>query len=386
MKQIRYKLILIIISLVFLLGCVSKNNDSYQNIPYTGTTDILFTSISFDSIAIDGSNTSLVGKWSCIEDKLVWGDFFYGSFYIYDTNFNFEKKVLSQGKGPNEIPSKKWVDYTVLKDKIFILGSSYGYHLINSKTWKKLNSSRLNFSTEETNIKDLINNPKPDNLAIYEVNYPGLNLGFLNAEEIVFSISTSHPKINAYTSRLFYDESKSIAVLNLKENKITDMLANYSPIYKEYEYIPQFSNVLFTEHKGKLLFSFEADSLIYNTNKKHSISNKFGIKGKKVSSKYPEINSTENYVNDYKIGRIKHGYYKYLKQISETGILFRGYQKDSLAKEDGLQVYRNNVLIGDVSVPKNFQVIGYIKPYYYAQIQPDDLNEEFVLFKFKLEY
>ncbi|MDO5978347.1 hypothetical protein [Flavivirga spongiicola] len=384
MKQRLYKIVYIT-AFFLLFACINKNVNSYKDVPYTGNSNISFNSISMDTISIDGSKTSLVGRWSCLDDKLIFGDFYYGSFYIYDTNFNFKNKVLSRGRGPNEIPSKKWVDYTVHDDQIFIIGSSYDYYIVNNRTWKKEKSSRLNFSNESTNIKKLFNDPKPHYLGLYEVNYPGLNLSFLNSGKLLFSISTTHPKVNAYTSRVFYDEFNTIATLDLKNNKIENMFCNYSPIYQDYEYIPQFSNVLFTKSKDELLFSFEADSLIYRAKEDNIITSKYGNKGRNISAEYPEVTTTDNYVGVYKTDRAQFGYYKYLKSIPDTGILFRGYQKDKPSKMDGLQVYRDNNLIGDVNVPIGFRIIGYIEPYYYAQLPPDDLKEEFTLFKFKLD-
>lgn len=385
MKKKIFKIICTIIPFL-LLGCIKNNESPYRAVPYIGKTNILFNSISLDTVSLDGSKTSLVGKWTCLNDKLIWGDYFYGSFYIYDTDYNFEKKVLSKGNGPNEIPAKKWVDYSINQDKIFILGSSYDYYIVNNKTWKKINSARLNFSSENMNMKELMNNPRPDQLGIYEVNYSGLNLSFLNPQEVLFSINTSHPKLNAYTSRTFYDETQSIGLLDVKNNKIKDMLGSYSPIYKKYEYIPQFSNVLFTKYNDKILYSFEADSLIYNLNKDlYGISSKFGREGENINRKYPEVKTTENYVEIYKDGRSNYGYYKYLKAISKTGVIFRGYQKDQPSNNtDGLQIYKDGILLGDVSVPKNFKIIGYIAPFYYAQISTDGFEESFTLFNFKL--
>ncbi|GAA3560972.1 hypothetical protein [Snuella lapsa] len=384
--KIKLYQIIYALSLSVFVGCGKGNVDLYKDVPYTGNTNMLINSLSLDTVSIEGSRTSLVGKWSCLDDKLIFGDFYYGSFYIYDTDFNFEKKVLSRGRGPNEIPSKKWVDYAVYDDKVFIMGSAYDYYIVNNKAWKRVKSSRLNFSNESTNIKKLRNDPKPHYLGIYEVNYPGLNLSFLNSEKLLFSISTSHPKINAYTSRVFYDEVNTIATLDLKKNKIENMFCRYSSVYKNYEFIPQFSNVLFTKSKDELLFSFEADSLIYKAKEDNIITSKYGSQGRGISAKYPEVTTAENYVGIYKTGRTKYGFYKYLKQIPETGILFRGYQKDQPSKTDGLQIYRDTKLIGDIDVPKDFEIIGYIKPYYYAQLPPDDLKEEFTLFKFKLDY
>ena len=385
MRITLYKIIFAL-SLSVCIGCGNKENvDRYEDVPYTGNTNMLINSLPLDTVSIEGSKTSLVGKWSCIDDKLIFGDFYYGSFYIYDTNLNFEKKVMSRGNGPNEIPSKKWSDYTVYDDKIFIIGGAYDYHIINNKAWKKEKSSRLQFYSKNTDIKKLSNDPKSQDIEIYEVNYSKLNLSFLNSEKLLFSISTSHPKINAFTSRTFYDKVNTIGTLDLKKNKIENMFCNYSPIYKKYEYIPQFSNVLFTKPENELFFSFEADSLIYTSKEDNVIVSKYGSKGRNISAKYPEVTSTENYLGVYKTARAKYGYYKYLKQVPETGILFRGYQKDQPSKSDGLQIYNDTRLIGDVDVPKDFKIIGYIEPYYYAQIPPDDLKEEFTLYKFKID-
>ena len=52
---------------------------------------------------------------------------------------------------------------------------------------------------------------------------------------------------------------------------------------------------------------------------------------------------------------------------------------------DGLQIYKNGVLLGDVDVPKNSHVIGYIPPFYYAAIDTDDESETITMYKFKLE-
>ena len=53
--------------------------------------------------------------------------------------------------------------------------------------------------------------------------------------------------------------------------------------------------------------------------------------------------------------------------------------------KDGLQVYSENCLIADIEVPRDFEVIGYIAPWFYARGFCNYDNEEIVIYKFKLE-
>ncbi len=51
---------------------------------------------------------------------------------------------------------------------------------------------------------------------------------------------------------------------------------------------------------------------------------------------------------------------------------------------DGLQIYRNGILIGDVDVPRHLKVMGYIAPYYYSYVVSDDEEERLYLYRFEL--
>ena len=54
-----------------------------------------------------------------------------------------------------------------------------------------------------------------------------------------------------------------------------------------------------------------------------------------------------------------------VEYVDETGLLFRSYRKGGGSVTDGLQVYRDGVLVGDVDVPLGFRMAGYVDPYYY---------------------
>ena len=61
-----------------------------------------------------------------------------------------------------------------------------------------------------------------------------------------------------------------------------------------------------------------------------------------------------------------------VEYVDETGLLFRSYRKGGGSVTDGLQVYRDGVLVGDVDVPLGFRMAGYVEPYYYSYVVPDE--------------
>ena len=69
-----------------------------------------------------------------------------------------------------------------------------------------------------------------------------------------------------------------------------------------------------------------------------------------------------------------------------TGLLFRSYKKQS-GTLDGLQIYKEGIMIADINVPKGLRVMRYIAPYYYSYIIPQlaENDDSLILYKFKME-
>ena len=82
----------------------------------------------------------------------------------------------------------------------------------------------------------------------------------------------------------------------------------------------------------------------------------------------------------------KCGYYYYLRYIPETALLFRSFHHGTPLTYDGLQVYKNQLLVAEYQVPNGFRVIGYVPPYYYAEGKPDIDKEAMVFYRFKLPF
>ena len=182
-----------------------------------------------------------------------------------------------------------------------------------------------------------------------------------------------------------YEHSYTIGMLQGNDFKLVRMICPRSPVYLEYEYLSGFKGVLFTVCDDSLFFSFEADSKIYRMDLNDEKVVAFGCAGEDMNTDYPERKSLEESDEYLWEDHQKYGHYYDLKYIPETSVLFRSFRHGSSCKEDGLQVYKNTCLVAEYKVPKEFKVIGYFPPYYYAAGETgDEEDERMVIYRFCL--
>lgn len=371
-----------------IYGCDNKANFSdYTTAQYIGEKFPEIETIKLDTIPISLDNTSGVGKWLILEKNIVFMDEVYSSMYFYDSAYNMKKRLLGRGDGPNEIQGRI-VGFASHGDKIFILGPSYDYYEVDADG-RVLKRGFLNFEDENVPIELVANNPKPNYKAIYEVEYSGLNIGYLNENEVIFSITTSHPELNAYISREFYEGSKLLGVLDLTNNKISGIYGKFSPPYAEYQYLPYYTYAPFDViSDNKFLMTFEADTMIYSFDGVDNLEYSFGNRGRDMHMDYRNVVGFEDYVTIHKEMRPRYGHFTFLRHIPALGITFRGYQKGLDQPTDGLQIYDNVRLIGDVDVPRGFRVVGFNNNIVYGTINHSPevhfSESEPVLLSFKL--
>lgn len=138
------------------------------------------------------------------------------------------------------------------------------------------------------------------------------------------------------------------------------------------------------DQNGNFYVTYEADSLIRQYDNDYNELKCFGYAGIDMDLNYKTITTLEESRKNWRNERLTKGYYNWLEYVDETGLLFRSYQKGETRSTDGLQIYKDGVLIGDVSVPKGLKVMGYIAPYYYSYVIPNEEKEFMYLYRFKL--
>ncbi|MFV2016516.1 MAG: hypothetical protein ACC656_13885, partial [Candidatus Heimdallarchaeota archaeon] len=70
--------------------------------------------------------------------------------------------------------------------------------------------------------------------------------------------------------------------------------------------------------------------------------------------------------------------------FENQGLIFRSYKKSETSKYDGLQIYKNKVLVADFEVPKNLEIKEFITPYFYSNALIDEETEKINIIRFKL--
>jgi len=369
---------------------MSKNKIHYDSICNYSKKKIIYEKLVFDTLYFDAHQSSMEGDFTIQNDSFYFGDIIASSVLIYDQDGKFITSKLQQGRGPNEILGLNQLTkgYT---DNGFIIMDEQWFIYTLDKNLNVLSNFMLRFNTSENTPKytrEYINHPDPNDIGIYEVEYAKNKLRVYDHKYLFFPIVTEHINFNAYEGRNahnYYRESSNLAKLSLENGEIEKILCNYPPVYQQYKYASNFKYILFDIAQDNLIFSFEIDSLVYQMNLQDSTILSFGNAGRGMKTQYPEFQTLEDTDEHAFTCRQNYGYYRDFTWIPETKILFRSYRKRQSPSPDGLQIYQDKCLVGDVEVPREFNVIGYIHPWYYASITPDYDNEKFIIYRFKLQ-
>jgi hypothetical protein len=366
--------LVILLFVILFESCTSNNKqEQYWDIPTKVEIDLKITQITLDTVRVNHENNSGVGSYLLYKDTLVFVDELYSTLYLFDENFNEIDRRFGRGDGPDEV-SGRIVGFTVKEGRLFALGPSYDYYILDIGLGEVMQKGSLSFDSESlNNASEVMNNPRPEYMEIYEVDYPGLQIVFLNDEEVLLNITTSHPLFNAFSHREFYDSGRVLAVLDISSGKLSGIYGRMSPIYQSWKFLPYLSSVkLDGNDENGFYLGFEADPLIYYFSAPDELKYAFGKVGKRMKVDYEQVVGTENYVQYYKELRPKYGFFTFIYHLPELNLLFRGYQRGESENEDGLQIYQGEVLIGDVDVPKGFNLIGYRNSKFYGEIKSED--------------
>lgn len=377
------KLLSIVLIAITIIGCKNHRSKEYFISPVNNKKDILFDKIKLDSIPIKRIESSYVGFIRIVSNSIYFIDQRFGWIFEFDKNGLFQRRYLGVGRGPEELNTKLIDGYLNLRDgrHIFIGAGNdchiYKNNFIKDKSFmmdKRYKRAKLGKSEY-----------RPDLPEIYTLAYEKLVLrNFGN--DLFFTVVAEHPSFNFIrTPKKYFEECRIIMKMNLNNGATEGLLGRYSPVYMANDNFKQISLTSFDiDNNGMFYVQQEADSLIYVYNQDFIIEKSFGFRGKDMDMPSRILATIDDFRMHYKEERQDKGYYDWIEYIDETGVLFRSYKKGKNSNSDGLQAYKNDVLIADFVVPKNFKVTGYISPYYYSNEYINEDTEKMIIYKFKL--
>jgi len=380
--------IYIIILLSTLIGC--KHSDKYESYFATdkfSEVNIKNFEINLDTIKLEKMESSYLGAIDYLDTIIAFVDYRFCWVYLFDLNGKLIEKKLGRGRGPNELNMQAIDGFCFLDNgnRVF-LGSSNDIH-IHDKNWKRVKDASINWKGRfKMGSGKVIKNPSPDEPGIYSLDYENLKLQSID-NTLYMPIYSEHPNFNGFTGFDYYKKGNILAELNLKTLEVERLFGRRTPELLKYKYLMHHSTFNFDiDKKNNFYIAHEIDPLIYVYNKEFKVQYAFGVAGKDMDTDYQELGTKDlkKFRQLYFKDRPQRGYYTGIKAFMDQGLVFRSYKKNGSAKNDGLQIYKDKILIKDIEVPKNFKVKKYIPPYFYSTGLIDEEKEEVKIIRFKL--
>jgi hypothetical protein len=216
----------------------------------------------------------------------------------------------------------------------------------------------------------------------YELDY-GYNgiLKVFDEHHLAIAITSSHPKFNGYfNSKFYYENSRIIALINIEKEYI-DRLIGRRPLLFLKNQLPNFDHFNYEINNNTIYLNFYPEAPIYKIDKEEDVvQSAFGIQGSEMKTDYI---ITSSYEEAYKREFEDYNKYNFYNSLYVDGhLIFRSYTKNNL-KNDGLQLYKSEVLVADINFPKGYKIIGKIDNAYYASKIVIKRKEDMVLLKLK---
>ena len=375
MRQI---LILITASLA-LFSCKSNYQGEYK---VENRRDIKYPRLVIDTIIVNIGLTALEGYSGVHEDYLYYLDQY--DCYLYKISLEGEvtEKRFGLGRGPNEIPFPGTAA-AINDNKFLILGSSAD-HLIS----KNYNDKSDAFERIWHSFHKMPEATTLEDARAYTF-FDAVILRVDN-DKLFYNIVGNGSVMEPYEqSETYYKDAHIIMEVDIFTGDMRP-IGKFSQYYidnhSKFKYL--FIPIYDIDKSGNFIVTYQADSLIYVSDREFSPIKAFGYEGKEMDKNYtPATSDMESirraYTND--ILNKEKGYYYWVKYVNETDMTFRSYKKGGQASKDGLQVYNGHTLIADVDIPEDLMVAGYIPPYYVSQMVFDLENEIMKFYRFKLE-
>lgn len=377
---------------MFCFSCAKKqgvNCADYYNVPHhiNKTDTKLATKLTLIPIAIDSTiECSYVGNFWIMNDTLCFSDQYYGLVYKIRTDGTIVDQQVGRGKGPNEVIS---FDYSIpFNDNYLLVASSNSSIYTFSNGGQKISETRIDWKVSRAEASEIIHNPNPADRKGYEFDF-GIE-GIVqpwDEKRIAVGLTSSLDKFNGYfNTKLYYSYSRILAIIDSGSGKIDKIIGRRSPVYLQHTNIPNFDHFCFSVQKDQVLVNFWPDPKIYVIDKnKDRVLYSFGVPGINMDTNYPRTTTYEEAemqrVNDQQ----SYGHYHQLKFDVATGLLFRGYTRGANSSNDGLQIYKDKILMADIAVPKGFKVIGSIDHKFYAQIETESTDKRLIVYQFAFD-
>lgn len=361
-----------------MVSCHGGGDRSFMDIVSDARSpEIRYENINVETVILDSVNCSYYG-FSDIDPAghICYYDRYFGYLYEFDSEGKYLSRHLGIGRSNQETTFRDCVNAAFSDRNFVLLSSGLDFEIFDS-----------DYSLE----KRFTLVYRPDirgDASSFETYSFSFDNRVARIKDGIFYIGmmSEHPEFNCFTTgEKFLERGRHIGRIDLTEEKPLPMIVEGFPriYHSDRASCSSFSGVNFDIGEDCLYVGYEADSLIFRCSLTGEPESCFGISGRGMDMDYEPVRSLDD-MPVYRRNRETKGWYGWIEYIDETGILFRTYVKGQNSGTDGLQVYKDGILIADVDVPKGFRVVGYMEPYYYSQVFEDEENGRLEIMRFRL--
>ena len=362
-----------------------SSEEYYRDVPDVGqgvdSSDICISRISLTPVKVDNMETSFVGFFWHNRDTLYFSDLYYNYVYSLRMDGSVIKRYVGRGRGPGEVAL--FYHSVPLSDGYYLTTGSQSYRF-DSK-WNLTGQGSIYWGGKSEEYKRRINNPNPAETIFYgESALLPDNIQQWDSIHVAVYVASGLPKFNRYmNTKLYYNYSRIIALVNVNTGVVERIFGRRSPVFLEKTNIPSMDYIGFAQVEDKVYVTFRPDSSIYMLDKVDDRAvGKFGRQGRNMNTAYVKTLTLEEGFERGRKDMEIFGYYTYLKYDENRQLLFRGFTQGAHSQYDGLQIYKNHALIGDVDVPKGFYIVGYCNDQLIAAIDDKEIKELALYFYF----
>lgn len=378
--MIRFRYLCLILVVATLAGCNKTKTVFWQGKVFDAPAEIAYRNVALDRIVLDTVNCSYEGLSGILENgNIYYIDKYFSYLYEFSPEGRLIERRLGVGRGPKETIIQH-IDINAFSKngELALLGSNVNFDVFDN-TYQAQARFVVPYDPTTTDRERFeMYSYARDNFScrMYEdIIYIGM-ISYVRSSFNYFSHGTDFLQNSFHIGRVDWKKKITMPMM-LKGHP--DMYFNDSDKYYEFRCV-NFD----IDRDGNFYVNFEADSMIYKYTLDQRPLVAFGHAGRNMDMNYMPIASLEQVNRDLGKNRLKKGYYGTVEYIDATGYLFRSYLKGADAATDGLQIYKDGVLVGDVDVPKGFRVTGYNAPYYYSQVFEDEEAEKLTVYRFRL--
>lgn len=332
-------------------------------------------------VATTDIETSFNGNFTISKNSIVFNDVFFGYLFEFDKNLKLLSKNFGIGNKSNELKGADYIVYSEITNKYYVLSSKTGILAVINSKFQKEKEFKINFNIKRT-MEKVIREPLPYLMDSYELDYgyDGI-LKVFDEYHLAIAITSSHPKFNGYfNSKFYYENSRILALINLKKGYIDRLIGRRPPLYLKNQ-LPNYDHFNYEIKNNTIYLNFYPEATIYKIDKEEDVvQSAFGVQGSEMKTNYTR---TYSYEEAYKREFEDYNNYNFYNSLYvDDNLIFRGYSKNN-TKKDGLQIYKNVVLIADLNFPKGYNIIGKIDNAYYASKNVIKRKEDMHLLKLK---